>query len=128
MIPTGDALVAAARLTGTRSSDDGGSDMTTNLGRISSLWRFPVKSMAGEQLSEAALTSRGFVGDRAYALIDVESGKVVSAKSVKRFPGVLSCRATFWRRRKRVPMLRQCASCSPTENSRPATRPTATMF
>ncbi len=73
----------------------GGSDMTTSLGSISSLWRFPVKSMAGEELSEAALTSRGVVGDRAYALIDVESGKVVSAKSVRRFPGILSCRAAF---------------------------------
>ena len=70
-------------------------DMTETVGSISSLWRFPVKSMAGEQLSEAPLTSQGFVGDRAYALIDVETGKVVSAKSAKRFPDVLSCRAGF---------------------------------
>lgn len=70
-------------------------DMTETVGRISSLWRFPVKSMAGEQLLDAALTSRGFVGDRAYALIDVETGKVVSAKSAKRFPDILSCRAAF---------------------------------
>ncbi|MBA3264805.1 MAG: MOSC domain-containing protein [Nocardioidaceae bacterium] len=69
--------------------------MTETVGSISSLWRFPVKSMAGEQLSEAALTSRGLVGDRAYALIDVETGKVVSAKSAKRFPDILSCRAAF---------------------------------
>ena len=69
--------------------------MVETVGSISSLSRFPVKSMAGEQLSEAALTSRGFVGDRAYALIDVETGKVVSAKSAKRFPNILSCRAAF---------------------------------
>lgn len=69
--------------------------MTEAAGSISSLWRFPVKSMAGEQLSEAALTSRGLVGDRAYALMDVETGKVVSAKSAKRFPDILSCRAEF---------------------------------
>lgn len=69
--------------------------MATTVGHVSSLWRFPVKSMAGEQLGEAALTSRGLVGDRAYALIDVGTGKVVSAKSVKRFPGILSCRAEF---------------------------------
>jgi uncharacterized protein len=69
--------------------------MTETVGSISSLWRFPVKSMAGEQLSEAPLTSQGFVGDRAYALVDVETGKVVSAKSAKRFPDVLSCRAAF---------------------------------
>ena len=70
-------------------------DMNETVGDISSLWRFPVKSMAGEQLSEAALTSRGLVGDRAYALIDVDTGKVVSAKSAKRFPNILSCRAAF---------------------------------
>lgn len=69
--------------------------MDGTAGTISGLWRFPVKSMAGEQLSGAVLTSRGFVGDRAYALMDVETGKVVSAKSVKRFPDVLSCRAAF---------------------------------
>jgi uncharacterized protein YcbX len=69
--------------------------MTAAAGRVAGLWRFPVKSMAGEQLSEAALTARGFLGDRAYALVDVETGKVVSAKSAKRFPGILSCRAAF---------------------------------
>jgi uncharacterized protein YcbX len=95
MVTVGHVLVAAVRLTGTGLPMRGGSDMTTTLGSVSGLWRFPVKSMAGEQLSEAALTSRGFVGDRAYALIDVESGKVVSAKSVKQFPEILSCRAAF---------------------------------
>jgi uncharacterized protein len=69
--------------------------MTETVGSISELWRFPVKSMAGEQLSEAALTTRGLVGDRAYALVDIETGKVVSAKSVKTFPAILACRAAF---------------------------------
>jgi uncharacterized protein YcbX len=69
--------------------------MTAAAGSVAGLWRFPVKSMAGEQLSEAALTARGFLGDRAYGLVDVETGKVVSAKSAKRFPGILSCRAAF---------------------------------
>ncbi|RHW25901.1 MOSC domain-containing protein [Nocardioides immobilis] len=69
--------------------------MTEMVGRISELWRFPVKSMAGEQLSEAAFITRGLVGDRAYALVDVQTGKVVSAKSVKTFPGILECRAAF---------------------------------
>lgn len=66
-----------------------------NVGTVAGLWRFPVKSMGGERLAEAELTSRGLVGDRSYALIDVQSGKVVSAKSVKRFPGVLACAARF---------------------------------
>jgi hypothetical protein len=51
--------------------------------------------MQGERLDEAELTAQGLLGDRAYALIDTETGKVVSAKSVKLFPNLLDCRATF---------------------------------
>jgi uncharacterized protein YcbX len=69
--------------------------MTQALGTVSALWRFPVKSMAGERLDGALLTANGILGDRAYALIDAETGKVVSAKSVSLFPGMLECRATF---------------------------------
>ena len=65
------------------------------LGSISSLWRFPVKSMGGEQLTEVEVTERGVLGDRAYALIDMDTGKVVSAKSVKLFPNLFECSAAF---------------------------------
>ena len=65
------------------------------VGTVVGLWRFPVKSMAGEQIAEAELTERGLVGDRRYALIDVQTGKVVSAKSVRLFPNVLGCQARF---------------------------------
>ena len=51
--------------------------------------------MQGEQLEEAEVTAHGILGDRAYALIDVETGKVASAKSVRLFPDLLACRATF---------------------------------
>src|SRR4028118_2203546 len=51
--------------------------------------------MRGERLEQAELTEHGLVGDRAFALIDAETGKVVSAKSVKLFPGLLDCRAAF---------------------------------
>jgi len=69
--------------------------MDTSAGTVVGLWRFPVKSMGGERLGQAELTERGLVGDRGYALIDVQTGKVVSAKSVKLFPSVLSCQARF---------------------------------
>jgi uncharacterized protein YcbX len=62
---------------------------------MTGLWRFPVKSMRGERLAQVDLTERGLVGDRAYALIDMETGKVVSAKSVRRFPDLLGCQAAF---------------------------------
>lgn len=65
------------------------------VGSVAELWRFPVKSMQGEQLREVEVTARGVVGDRAYALIDTETGKVASAKSVKLFPELLTCRAVF---------------------------------
>jgi MOSC domain-containing protein len=65
------------------------------VGSVAELWRFPVKSMKGEQLQEVTVTERGILGDRVYALIDAETGKVVSAKSVRLFPDILACRATF---------------------------------
>jgi uncharacterized protein YcbX len=66
-----------------------------NVGTISSLWRFPVKSMTGERLEALELMQTGVLGDRAYALIDADTGKVVSAKSVKLFPDLLRCKAEF---------------------------------
>ena len=65
------------------------------VGSVSGLWRFPVKSMGGERLEQGEFTERGLVGDRAYALIDADTGKVASAKSARLFPGLLGCRATF---------------------------------
>jgi uncharacterized protein YcbX len=67
----------------------------TVVGTVESLWRFPVKSMRGEGLAEAQVTERGVLGDRAYALIDLDTGRVVSAKGVKLFPNILDCDAKF---------------------------------
>jgi uncharacterized protein len=71
--------------------------MATNadVGSVAALWRYPVKSMAGEQIEHVDVTAQGLVGDRAFALIDADSGKVVSAKSVRLFPGILNCRAAY---------------------------------
>ena len=71
--------------------------MTTSAaaGSVARLWRFPVKSMRGEPLETVELGKGGLVGDRAYALVETDSGKVVSAKSVKSYPGILDCRAAF---------------------------------
>jgi uncharacterized protein len=69
--------------------------MGESVGSIKALWRFPVKSMRGEKLEAADLTERGLVGDRAYALIDTETGKVMSAKTPRLGPNLLGCRAAF---------------------------------
>jgi uncharacterized protein YcbX len=65
------------------------------VGTVSAVWRFPVKSMQGELLEAGEVTRAGIVGDRAYALVDKETGKVVSAKHPKKWSQVLSCRARF---------------------------------
>jgi uncharacterized protein len=72
-------------------------DTTVNrvIGRIADLWRFPVKSMQGEQLDGAHVSAAGLVGDRAYALLDCQTGKVASATHPKLWPELIACRATF---------------------------------
>ena len=67
------------------------------VGTIDTLWRFPVKSFQGEKLDQIYFEKHGILGDRAYALIDKETGKVVSAKSVKQFPDLLCCSAVYLR-------------------------------
>lgn len=63
--------------------------------QISEIWRFPVKSMGGEMLQSCSVVSGGLVGDRAYALRDVETGKVASAKTVRKFGKLMQCTARF---------------------------------
>lgn len=40
----------------------------TTVGSVESLWRYPVKSMAGEAMDEAFMGFSGFYGDRCYAV------------------------------------------------------------
>lgn len=63
----------------------------SKVGSIASLWRYPVKSMTGEELDTADVTDRGLLGDRAYALMD-SNGKVASAKSPRKWARLLG----FW--------------------------------
>ena len=67
----------------------------TAVGTVVSLWRYPVKSMMGEELNAAEVTERGLLGDRAYALVDRSDGKVASAKNPKKWPGLFDFRAAF---------------------------------
>jgi uncharacterized protein len=65
------------------------------LGSVVSLWRYPVKSMLGEELHASEVTPRGLLGDRAYALIDRLDGKVASAKNPRKWPQLFDFRAVF---------------------------------
>lgn len=64
-------------------------------GRVVAIWRYPVKSMMGEELNAADVTERGVLGDRAFALVDVETGKVGSAKNPRRWPNLFDFRASY---------------------------------
>jgi uncharacterized protein len=64
-------------------------------GSVASLWRYPVKSMLGEELDAAELGERGVLGDRAYALLDRIDGKVASAKNPRKWPRMFEFHAEF---------------------------------
>jgi uncharacterized protein YcbX len=53
------------------------------VGAVAAVRRYPVKSMLGEELPAGEFDAGGLVGDRGYALVDDESGKVVSVKRPK---------------------------------------------
>jgi uncharacterized protein YcbX len=65
------------------------------LGSVVSLWRYPVKSMMGEELNATEVTEHGLLGDRAYALIDRADGKAATAKNPRKWPHLFDFRATF---------------------------------
>src|SRR5258708_3870316 len=64
------------------------------LGSVVSLWRYPVKSMMGEELNATEVTERGLLGDRAYALVDSSDGKAATAKNPRKWPRLFDFRAT----------------------------------
>lgn len=51
-----------------------------DVGRVSGIWRYPVKSMQGEGLAAGTITEQGLPGDRGWGVIDEATGKVLSAK------------------------------------------------
>jgi len=62
------------------------------VGTVAQLWRFPVKSMAGESLERADVIPTGVIGDRLWAVRDEEKKCVTGGK---RIPALMTCRARF---------------------------------
>ena len=60
--------------------------------RVSELWRYPVKSLQGEQVDSAAVTDEGLEGDRRFAIYDLETGLGLTARRV---PELLFASARF---------------------------------
>ena len=65
------------------------------IGSVASLHRYPVKSMMGEELNATRVGTKGFQGDRVFALADAETGKIASAKNPSKWPTLFHFRATF---------------------------------
>ena len=61
--------------------------------KVASLHRYPVKSMLGEDLASLDLDTHGVIGDRVYALVDAEHGRVATAKQPRHWRALLRCRA-----------------------------------
>jgi uncharacterized protein YcbX len=63
------------------------------IGNVAALWRYPVKSMRGERLESCPVGELGLAGDRRWAVVDAETGRVVSAKRPKLWAAMLACSA-----------------------------------
>ncbi len=66
--------------------------MARQVGIVAGLWRYPVKSMLGEQVAELDVSEQGAVGDRAYALREMDTRHIVSAK---KFASLFDFRAKY---------------------------------
>src|SRR5215469_18958424 len=62
---------------------------------VATLWRYPVKSMQGEELNACDVTTSGLVGDRQFAVVDPATGKVAGAKNPRKWPGFFYFRAAY---------------------------------
>jgi uncharacterized protein YcbX len=67
--------------------------MTDPLGRVIELRRFPLKSMQGDTPPVVDVGPQGIPGDRAWALLDVGTGRVASAKNPRLWAGLLALHA-----------------------------------
>jgi uncharacterized protein YcbX len=67
--------------------------MDRPVGAVAAVFRYPVKSMLGETCQALDLGAGGLAGDRVWAVIDRESGKVASAKRPRLWRALLGCAA-----------------------------------
>jgi len=61
-------------------------------GRVHEIWRYPVKSMAGERLDSSDVAVNGLWGDRGWAVRDEATGEIHNAK---RHPVLMQCSAAY---------------------------------
>jgi uncharacterized protein len=68
--------------------------MTTTVGTVDTIMRFPIKSLLGESLKECEIVASGLLGDRGHALVDTSTGKIASAKQPNLWRDLLGFRAS----------------------------------
>jgi uncharacterized protein len=64
------------------------------IGTVREIWRYPVKSMAGERMDRAQVGARGIYGDRGWAIRDEKAGEI---RNARKLPGLLHCKAVYVR-------------------------------
>lgn len=67
-----------------------------SIGRVAQLWRYPVKSLGGGQVDQAQVGPRGVLGDRLWAVRDLQRDVTASARQLPvlltataRYPGLV---------------------------------------
>ncbi len=64
------------------------------IGTVKEIWRYPVKSMAGERLQRANVGTLGIHGDRGWAIRDEKAGEI---RNARKLPALLHCKAVYLR-------------------------------
>lgn len=83
--------VIAERLT----PGPGGDSTVNGVPTVDAVFRYPVKSMLGTRVEQAEVRASGLVGDRGWALVDRQTGKVASAKQPRLWRSLLQLRAEY---------------------------------
>ena len=76
-------------------TDSSPSSGSVEVGSVAALWRYPVKSMMGEELNASEVTDRGLLGDRQFAVVDRVTGKIGGAKNPRKWGNFFDFRATY---------------------------------
>jgi uncharacterized protein YcbX len=64
------------------------------IGTVKEIWRYPVKSMAGERMQRAKVGTMGIHGDRGWAIRDEKAGEI---RNARKLPALLHCSAVYLR-------------------------------
>ena len=64
------------------------------IGTVKEIWRYPVKSMAGQRLQRANVGALGIHGDRGWAIRDEKAGEI---RNARKLPALLHCTAVYLR-------------------------------